>query len=90
MTHTYDTRSTMYTFVCPLLPSPSVAPNFPLFKTFATPDSYRMMFLGAGVFGLPGNIFSIIVLMSSAALRQKPVNVFMIHQSVIDASVCIR
>ena len=39
--------------------------------------------------GIPGNILTLIVLMSSLTLRQKPVNMFIIHQSFIDFTVCV-
>ena len=40
-------------------------------------------------FGIPGNIGAIIVLLSNSQIRQKAVNIFMIHQSVIDLCGCI-
>ena len=39
--------------------------------------------------GIPGNILTIGILMSNPVLRRKPVNMFIIHQSVIDLIVCI-
>ena len=39
--------------------------------------------------GIPGNIATIVVLMSSDKLRRKPVNVFMSHQAVIDLFACV-
>ena len=38
--------------------------------------------------GIPGNIIAIIVFLSSAQLRKKPINLFFVHQSVIDLAVC--
>ena len=37
---------------------------------------------------LPGNLLTIVVLCSSHELRSKPVNIFLIHQSVIDIISC--
>ena len=38
---------------------------------------------------IPGNILTILVLTSSKKLRNKPINVFLIHQSCIDTLACI-
>ena len=38
--------------------------------------------------GIPGNIVTIIVLLSSPKLRRKPVNLFLVHQSFIDLAAC--
>ena len=39
--------------------------------------------------GIPGNIFAAFVMLSSADMRQKPCNLFMIHQSIIDLLACV-
>ena len=41
------------------------------------------------VLGIPGNILTLVVLFSNINLRNKPVNMFIIHQSFIDLIVCI-
>ena len=40
-------------------------------------------------FGIPGNVLTIVVLTSTLNLRRKPINCFLIHQSVIDSLACI-
>ena len=39
--------------------------------------------------GIPGNIITLIVLLSNHTLRIKPINLFILHQSVIDLIACI-
>ena len=39
--------------------------------------------------GIPGNIATLIVLVSSTRLRKKSINCFLIHQSAVDLWVCI-
>ena len=39
--------------------------------------------------GIPGNVMTMVVLLSSAKLRKKPINVILIHQSCIDMIVCM-
>ena len=39
--------------------------------------------------GIPGNILTIFVLCSNPSLRNKPINIFIIHQSVIDICACV-
>ena len=41
------------------------------------------------ILGIPGNLITVIVLMSSIKLRQKPVNLILVHQAVVDSIVCI-
>ena len=40
-------------------------------------------------FGIPGNVFAIGVMLSSSQMRTKPINIFMIHQSIIDLLACV-
>ena len=40
------------------------------------------------ILGIPGNILTIFVLFSNVTLRNKPINMFIMHQSVIDLIVC--
>ena len=58
------------------------------------PDSvhdvmFQVLYIIIPGFGLPGNLLAIIVMTSSAEIRRKPVNMFMIHQSVIDFCACL-
>ena len=39
--------------------------------------------------GIPGNILTLVVLFSNVTLRNKPINMFIMHQSVIDFIVCM-
>ena len=39
--------------------------------------------------GVPGNILTLVVLSSNTMLRKKPINMFIMHQSLIDLIVCI-
>ena len=41
------------------------------------------------VLGFPGNILTIVVLMSSAKLREKTINMILVPQAVIDSIVCL-
>ena len=50
---------------------------------------FDKLYVGISIAGLPGNIFTIVVLLSSATIRHKPVNIFIIHQSVIDFLACL-
>ena len=50
---------------------------------------FNELYIITASFGLPGNIFTICVLLSSAQIRSKPVNIFIIHQSIIDTCVCV-
>ena len=48
------------------------------------PFSFDSIYVGVSIFGVPGNILTIIVLLSTKELREKPINLFMAHQSVVD------
>ena len=41
------------------------------------------------IFGVPGNLLTIVVLLSSHHLRAKPINRFLVHQSTLDLCACI-
>ena len=62
------------------LPIPNVSRYAALFK---------VLYVVVPIFGLPGNFLSIIVLGSNREIRMKPVNMFMIHQSLIDFCACL-
>ena len=51
--------------------------------------NFSDLYIFTAAFGLPGNLFTIFVLLSSSKIRSKPVNIFIIHQSIIDTMVCI-
>ena len=53
------------------------------------PHTSQRLIAYFAAFGIPGNIGAIIVLLSNSQIRQKAVNIFMIHQSVIDLCGCI-
>ena len=50
---------------------------------------FQVLYIVIPGFGLPGNLLAIIVMTSSADIRRKPVNMFMIHQSIIDFCACL-
>ena len=50
---------------------------------------FQALYYIGSVIGIPGNILAIIVFLSSAQLRRKPINLFFVHQSIIDLAVCI-
>ena len=50
---------------------------------------YSLLEILINCIGIPGNIATLIVLLSSAKLRRKPINCFLIHQSAVDLWVCI-
>ena len=50
---------------------------------------FDKLYVGISIVGLPGNVFTIVVLLSSATIRHKPVNIFIIHQSIIDFLACL-
>ena len=54
-------------------------------------SSYPYFFFSNWSLGIVGNIWVLIVMMSSSTLRSKPINMFIINQSILDfgASVCI-
>ena len=54
-------------------------------------DSRRpaMIYIGTGVVGFIGNVFVVIVMLSSPSVRKKIPNMYIIHQSVIDALVSV-
>ena len=39
--------------------------------------------------GIPGNVLTMLVLLSSKSLRSKPINIFLIHQTSIDLLSCV-
>ena len=41
------------------------------------------------ILGIPGNIITVIVLLSSVKLRQKPINLILVHQAVVDCIACM-
>ena len=63
----------------------SPAPNNIASVTFNFETAYFII----AACGIPGNLFTIFVLLSSSRIRSKPVNIFIIHQSTVDALVCI-
>ena len=50
---------------------------------------FQVLIVSFSAFGLPGIIGVILVLLSDVHLRQKVVNVFMVHQSLIDLCGCV-
>ena len=50
---------------------------------------FDKLYIIVAALGIPGNLFTILVLLSSPSIRQKPVNIFIVHQSIIDTLVCI-
>ena len=53
------------------------------------PFKFQVLIVSFSAFGIPGNIGAILVLLSDVHLRQKVVNIFMIHQSLIDLCGCV-
>ena len=49
----------------------------------------QILIVCVAVFGIPGNIGAMVVLLSNPQIRNKAVNRFMIHQSIIDLCACI-
>ena len=45
-------------------------------------------FLSCSIFGIPGNILTLVVVLNSKTLRSKPINMILAHQSIIDITVC--
>ena len=39
--------------------------------------------------GIPGNIITAIVLLSSVKLRRKPINIILVHQALVDCIACV-
>ena len=62
-------------------------PNIGDFLPSGKPDQFFIPEMLLAAFGLPGNILTIVVLCSSKQLRVKPINIFLIHQSIIDLLV---
>jgi len=63
------------------------------FSAITSPEMSRnvskmISYIVVAAFGIPGNVLTIIVLLSARHLRMKPVNLFMVHQSFIDLIVC--
>ena len=53
-------------------------------------DTYlETTFIVVSIIGLPGNLLSLIVIISSQKMRRKPFNMFIIHQSAIDFLSCL-
>ena len=50
---------------------------------------FHNLYIGICSFGIPGNILTVGVLLSSASLREKPINLFMVHQSIIDSTMLL-
>ena len=46
--------------------------------------NFDKWYIGVCASGIPGNVLTVVVLMSSRELRSKPSNMFMIHQSAMD------
>ena len=64
--------------------------DIPSDEKISTPaEHFRVAYLSIAVAGIPGNILAICVLMSAKSLREKNVNIFIIHQSFVDLMVCI-
>ena len=49
----------------------------------------QKLIVWTSVFGIPGNIGAVVILLSDQQMRNKPVNIFMVHQSIIDLLACI-
>ena len=59
------------------------------FTTLALTSVMKFFYLFIPSFGIPGNLFATFVMLSSAEMCQKPCNLFMIHQSIIDLLACV-
>ena len=53
------------------------------------PYKFEVLLVTFSALGIPGNIGAIIVLLSGKELRRKVVNLFMVHQSIIDICGCV-
>ena len=53
------------------------------------PFNYKWLYVGLQLLGIPGNVFAILVITSSAVLRSKNFNILIVHQSFVDALVFI-
>ena len=49
----------------------------------------QVIYLIISSVGLPGNILSACVIVSSPSMRRKPINIFIVSQSCIDFGVCL-
>ena len=62
----------------------TITTESPLQEAPWKPYSFANVYIGVSAFGIPGNVLTVIVLLSNKQLRSKPVNLFMVHQSSID------
>ena len=53
------------------------------------PSDYHVQYICLGIFALPGNLFTICVILSCPMLRQKNINLLIIHQSFADFAACL-
>ena len=52
-------------------------------------DFIQALYFVFAALGIPGNILTLVVLLSCPCLRVKPINLFIIHQSFIDIFACV-
>ena len=52
-------------------------------------ETIRLIYIGFSVFGIPGNLLTLLAIITSPQMRKKPFNLLLINQSVIDLCYCI-
>ena len=56
--------------------------------TFSRSYTLKVSYVTLGLFGIPGNLFTIMVILSSSKMRQKSFNILIVNQSILDCLVC--
>ena len=59
------------------------------YMTLETDKLIKTMYVCVGIFGIPGNVVTLIAILTSPRMRRKPFNVLIVNQSVLDMAFCL-
>ena len=52
-------------------------------------ETIRLIYICVSVFGIPGNLLTLLAILTSPPMRKKPFNLLLVNQSAIDLCLCI-
>ena len=86
----FHNQSTMNTTdLIPTAPDVDHQEDDTYFMSMEREDVMKMLYMVISMFGIPGNIVTLIAILTSPKMRAKPFNILIVHQSWIDLFACV-
>ena len=84
MTYTYSTWPALVDDS-----APGITGDDGLYFKMSRVENIKMIYICVSVFGIPGNVLTLLAILTSPRMRKKPFNLLLVNQSVIDLCYCI-